>query len=211
MNLMLTEAHWKSKGLPLRTTKEKLTQSKTGISEALRVLAATDKLLRAEILNESLVKKMDTVLKASEAALKKLKAEDKKLLALRDNMVKELADYRKDHNTLVNQIARDNIGAVSGGIKMLRAQAKKEFSSENQDFVEGAAKVANADAMKIMGYIATIDVGSLNISNASRWKALVDERLQWEKDVKLALKTSMLEIRKIQGDTIDRLKATCQL
>lgn len=211
MDVLLTEANWKAKGLPLRTMKEKVTQTKTGISEALRVLATMDKALRAEILNEALVKKMDTVLKATEGALKKLKAEDKKLIALRDSMVKAVAGYRKDHNELVGQIARDNIGSVSGGIKMLRAQAAKEFSSENQDFIEGARKVANSDAMKIMAYMATVDVGTLNITNSARWRQLVVERAQWEKDVKAAMKTSMTEILKVQGDTIDRLKAACQL
>jgi len=211
MDVLLTEANWKAKGLPLRSMKEKLSQSKTGISEALRVLATMDKTLRAEILNAALVKKMDTVLKATETALKKLKAEDKKLVALRDNMVKAVAGYRKEHNDLVGRITRDNIGSISGGIKMLRAQAVKEFSTENQDFVDGATKVANADAVKIMAYIDTIDVSTLNISNAGRWKTLIDERAQWEKDVKQALKTSLLEIRKGQGDTIDRLKASCQL
>ena len=110
MDALLTEANWKSKGLPLRSMKEKLSQSKTGISEALRALALADKALRAELLNAALVKKMDAALKEAEATLKKLKAEDKKLVSLRNDMVKAVASYRSDHNSLVNKLNRGTIG-----------------------------------------------------------------------------------------------------
>jgi hypothetical protein len=210
MDALLTEANWKAKGLPLRTIKEKLTQKKTGISESLRALALADKALRAELLNETLVKKMDAVLSVTETALKKLKAEDKKLLALCNDMVKAIAGYRRDHNDLIAKIERSNIGALPGGIKMLQKQAEKEFSTENQDFVTGAMKISS-DAMKIMAFIETAKVSELNISNEARWKALADEHANWQKQVKLALKTSLTDIVRNQDDTIHRLRNACRL
>jgi len=210
MDVLLTEANWKSKGLPLRTLKEKVSQSKTGVSEALRALALADKALRADLLNPALVKKMDTALKEAEATLKKLKAEDKKLIALRDSMVKAIAAYRNDHNNIVDKLNRGNIGGLPGGLAMLQKQAEKEFSTENQTFMAAAMKVSG-DAMKIMAYMDSIDIGDLNISNASRWKALADEHANWEKQVKLALKTSLTDIAKNQDDTISRLKNAAHL
>lgn len=210
MDTLLTEAHWKTKGLPLRSIKEKLSQSKTGISEALRALALADKALRAELLNAAAVKKMDTALKAAEVVFKRLKADDKKLIALRNDMVKALADYRTEHNGLLAKINRGNLGGLPGGLKMLQKQAEREFSTENQEFITGAMKVS-ADAMKIMAYIASINVSDLNISNAGRWKTLADEHAAWEKQVKLALKTSLTEIVKNQEDTLGRLKNECLL
>lgn len=210
MDTLLTEAHWKSKGLPLRTLKEKLSQGKTGISEALRALALADKALRAELLNSALVKKMDTVLKATDVVLKKFKAEDKKLIALRDDMIKALADYRVQHNALLLKLNRDNLGGLPGGLKMLQKQAEKEFSTENQEFVTAAMKVAG-DATKIMAFIESINVGDLNISNAGRWTTLANEHAAWEKQVKLALKTSLTDILNNQQDTLTRLKNDCLL
>lgn len=210
MDALLTEANWKSKGLPLRSLKEKVGQSKTGISEALRALALADKALKAELLNASIVKKMDTALKTTEATLKKLKAEDKKLVKLRDDMVKAIDGYRNTHNNLVNQINRGNIGGLPGGIKMLQKQAEKEFSPENQQFMEGAMKVSS-DALKIMAYVENFGADKLNISNEGQWKKLAADFANWEKQVKLALKTSLTDIAKNQNDTIDRLKRECFL
>ncbi len=210
MDALLTEANWKAKGLPLRSLKEKVSTTKTGISEALRALALADKALLAEVLNASLAKKMDLALKAAEAALKKLKAEDKKLQKLRDDMVKAIADHRRSHNDMLGKITRGTIGGLPGGLKMLQKQATKEFSTENQQFMASAMKVAG-DAEKIMAYMKTIDVGSLNISNANRWKALEAEHAEWEKQVKLAMKTSLTDIAKNQEDTIGRLRNECLL
>lgn len=210
MDTLLTEANWKTKGLPLRSIKEKLTQKKTGISEALRALAEADKAVRAELLNITLVKKLDAVLSVTETSLKKLKAEDKKLLALCSDMVKAIAGYRSAHNAEVGKIERATIGGLPGGLKMMQKQAEKEFSTENQIFVEGARKVSS-DALKIMTFIAGAKINELNISNEGRWKTLADERAAWEKQVKLALEISMRDIVKNQIDTVNRLKNACRL
>lgn len=209
MDALLTEANWKSKGLTLRTTKEKL-GPKTGVSESLRGLALAEKALLADLLNAGLVKKMDTALKDTEATLKKLKAEDKKLLALRDSMLKAVAGYRTDHNAMLNKLNRGTIGGLPGGIKALQKHAKKEFSTENQEFMDGAMKVSG-DALKIMAFVEKFGASNLNISNEAQWKTLANDFANWEKQVKLALKTSLVDVAKNQNDTIDRLKAECRL
>jgi hypothetical protein len=210
MDILLTETHWKKQGLPLRSMKEQLTQTKTGISEGLRVVEAIDKLLRSEILNAELVKKMDKALEALSKSLKALKAADKKLVTLRDNMVKAVVTYRSEHNALLNKINRGNLGGLPGGLKMLQKQAEKEFSTENQAFIEGAMKVS-ADALKIIAFIESIKIDDVNISNAAKWKALLQQRDAWEKDVKLQLKQSLTEIVKNQDDTLGRLRNECML
>lgn len=206
---ILTEAHWKANGLPKRSMGEKLKQKKTGISEALRAAEAADKALMLDILNGDLAKKMSKALDVADKALKDLKAEDKELMRLRAQMVAAIADHRTSHNDLIDKINRDNMGGIPGGIKMLRKQAEVEFSSENQTFIEEAMKVS-ADPVKIIALMVKM-VDQINITNAPKWKALIQERDAWEKNVKLQLKTSLTNVVSAQGDTVLRLKAAAKI
>lgn len=208
MDVLLTEANWKRQGLPLRSIKEKLSQTKTGISEALRVAEAADKALRADFLNANLSKQMHKALQALNKTLHDLKASDKNLQVLRDKMLVATATYRANYNEDLRKINRDKLGSLPGALKALQAQAQREFSTGNLAFYDAAVKITG-DAIKIIAFMEAVNPDELNLANANKWRTLIEQHKAWKKEVLAQLKVSIAAIVSAQDDTIKRITDGC--
>lgn len=210
MNKLLTEDHWKKTGLPLRSAKEKQTQKKTGISEALRSLEAADKALRLDILNAALVKKVKGAQDTLTKALQNLKAEDPALATLKSNMLKAMAERRNEHNQLVSAVKAEVLGSIPGGLKAIRDHGARELSTENQKFLETIVKIADQPD-KVLAYMRKA-LQEINIGNSTAlWQTLLQQRQAWEQAVGADVRKTITDVQLTQQDSLMRLKYGCKL